>query len=205
MKRNLPVTILLFFISLSASAQVIDKGDKLFGGSFSLILFNSNPSGPQSNYSSNAGILPSFEVAVKPNLALGVRGSINYAHNKSTNIAPQDYEQTGFGLGLTLFLKKYKLLQNKFGVYFDNAVSGSSYYQKQQSAAATQKDKLKGADYTFRPGVFYRFSDRFFGEANIGGASVSYTHGSNNNNFSIGASFLQTFNLGINYRISKKK
>jgi hypothetical protein len=59
--------------------------------------------------------------------------------------------------------------------------------------------------YAFQPGVFYKFSENFFGEGNIGGvAATYYWEGSNLKGFSISASFFQSFNLGVNYRIERK-
>ena len=61
-----------------------------------------------------------------------------------------------------------------------------------------------GGGYNFIPGVFYKFSGNFLGEANIGGVFASYFSNTNTKNYGIGVSFLQYFNLGIAYRIPKK-
>lgn len=207
MKKNLLSTALISF-SFFASAQVIQKGDKLFGGSFSFSAFNTNPTGPQSAVYSNAGILPSFAIAVKNNLTFGVRGNINYSRNRMENNSSDKTVQTNLSLGLGLFLKKYRLLQNRFGVYFDNEIGGRLDFQKGKfnNSPDYQKYTTWGANYTFSPGVFYKFSDRFLGEANIGGVSVSYYKPyDSGSHFGAGVSFLQYFNLGINYRISKNK
>ena len=103
-----------------------------------------------------------------------------------------------------MFLKKYKLLQNKFGIYFDHGINGMVTSAKLETTI-TSKHTYWGTNYTFSPGVFYKFSDNFLGEANIGGLYASYSYENNvQNSFGVGASFLQYFNLGINYRIMKK-
>lgn len=59
--------------------------------------------------------------------------------------------------------------------------------------------------YRFVPGVFYKFSKNFIGEGSIGGVFASYYGGQGTHSFGTGVTFLQSFNLGINYVIEKKK
>ena len=49
------------------------------------------------------------------------------------------------------------------------------------------------------------FSKKFIGEGNIGGAFLGYNAGQGSRNFGASVSFLQYFNLGLNYVIDKKK
>jgi hypothetical protein len=61
MKRNLCLTPLLAAgLFFSAQSQVVDKGDKLFGGSFSFTIFNLNSVGNSNNEGDNVGLKPSF-------------------------------------------------------------------------------------------------------------------------------------------------
>ena len=110
------------------------------------------------------------------------------------------------GLGLSIYLKKYKLLQNKLGIYFENEVGGTRNSQKTKTNIVTNYSGTGwGMHYNFNPGVFYKFSDRLFSEVNLGGVYASYNKPApDQSSFGAGISFLQSFNLGINYRINKK-
>ena len=136
---------------------------------------------------------------------MGIRGNISYMRNEHV-MATEVRTNSSFVTGISVFLKKYKPIKDKFGMYFENELGG--YYNatkdKFVSSSSYTKSRLYGVSYNFSPGVFYRFSNRFMGEGNIGGVYASYYSGHSNNNFGIGASFLQYFNLGINYVIERK-
>lgn len=185
----------------------MNKGDKLFGGSFSFATYNCASDVFNSSGGNNAGIAPSFSWVIKKNLSFGTRAVIGYSQSKASNSSTPETKNKNFGLGLSLFLKKYKLLQNKFGFYIDNEINVNYTINKQESGSPViiTKFKNKGIGYRLNPGVFYRFSNHFFGEANIGGAYFSYNKGQDAHSFSGGLSFLQYFNLGINYQLDKKK
>lgn len=204
-------TVLFAFmatLSYCASAQVAKKGDKLLGGDFSISIYNVNPNGPQYNSSNNAGISPSLGFALKDNLVFGPRGDINYSHHVTKYNDDTKAVESMLGMGLGVFLKKYREVQNRFGIYFDNELAGSFYRSKTGRTGYPDNDPITGwgAQYSFSPGVFYQFSDRFLGEANIGGVYASfYKPYEDGTAFGLGASFFQYFNLGINYKFSKKK
>lgn len=101
----------------------------------------------------------------------------------------------------------YKPLKDRLGVYFEHELGGHYVVTKEKFTplAIDTKNEAYGLSFSFNPGVFYRFSKRFIGEGNIGGAFTSYYGGQGTRNFGIGATFLQLFNLGINYVIEKKK
>jgi hypothetical protein len=207
MKKNLSIFLISVLCFSSASySQVVQKGDKLFGGSFSASFFNINGNGPSYNQAGNAGIFPSFAWAIKNDLVLGVKGGISYSRSKTKTIPADESYSNNLSFGPGVFLRKYKPLKDKFGVYFNNELKG--YY-----LVATQKypgaDKLRntawGGDFTFAPGVFYKFSDSFLGEANIGGVYASYSGNNTSDYFGVGVSFLQSFNIGFSYMIGKKR
>lgn len=194
--------------SIYASAQVMVKGDKLLGGDFSFTIYDVNPNGSNYNTSSNAGIAPSFGIAVKDNLVFGPRGNISYNHQRAKYNDSTKSVHSNLGVGLGVFLKKYKEVQNRFGIYVDNELSGTLNFQKSSGPGYYSSNPTTnwGAQYSFNPGVFYRFSDAFLGEVNIGGLYASYYKMRGNGSyFGLGASFFQYFNVGISYRFSKKK
>jgi hypothetical protein len=189
-------------LGFSAQSQVVNKGDKLFGGSFSIYFYNLNNQGPSSYYSSsNIGITPSFAWAIKKDLTLGIKGGISYSGNRIRQSAGIQ-KNTFFNIVPAVFLKKYKALKNQFGVYFNNEINGIYSSEKGGISPDFSKTYNWGVGYSFSPGVFYKFSESFLGEANIGAAYVSYYN--RPGNFGIGASFLQSFNVGVNYIIGKK-
>jgi hypothetical protein len=191
------------FINL-IHAQVVKKGDKLFGGGLSIALSNIDNVGNDFTYS-NVGLSPSFAWGINDNMVIGIKGQLSYGRNKS-------YSGTGtrtvnsFTFGPGIFIKKYKELKNRFGITFSHELLGhySLSREKYSDSPFRYRTTVWGAGYNFNPGVFYKFSEDFFGEANIGGVFTSYTGGNGTRTFAIGASFLQYFNLGINYRIPRK-
>lgn len=194
-------------LSFAAQSQGIRKGDKLFGGSFSLSFFNINGSGYSYSNAGNAGLLPSFGWAVKENLVLGVKGSISYSRSSAASGVQDKSKSSSLSAGPGVFLKKYKLLKNQFGVYFNNELNLFYTLLRQENSLFGDPvtNDAWGGSYNFNPGVFYKFSDRFLGEANIGGLFLTYYKNNASDNFGVGASFLQYFNLGVNYVIGKKK
>jgi len=196
------------FLSLNTlQAQAINKGDRLFGGSFSFSFFNSNNNGLNYSNIGNAGIIPSYGWALKNDLVFGIRGFINYEHSEWLNTPTDKNTRNSFSFGPGLFLKKYKLLKNKFGMYLNNELSGiySTSKQKSTNFPDYMKSHSWGVAFNLNPGVFYKFSDNFFGEGNIGGLSAFYNSNGTIKNSGISATFLQYFNLGINYRIANNK
>lgn len=206
MKKQFTLTFITFFsILFSSQAQVVNKGDKLFGGTFSIYFTNGNGNQYESN-SSNAGVYPSFGWAIKENLVMGVRGSLAFNHQEYKDINLEKNLSNSFSFGPGIFFKKYKTLKNKFGAYFDHSLSVNYNSNKNKNGTGdVVKSHSWGGYYNFNPGVFYKFSENFIGEANIGGVNASYSTGGGISNYRIGASFLQQFNLGISYRIPQKK
>jgi hypothetical protein len=198
MRKHFTLIVVAFiFAAIQLPAQVLNKGNKLFGGSFSFSVFNTNNSGPSYYTAGNAGLLPAYGWVIKNDLVLGVKGSVTFSHTKNVVSVSEKRVVNSFSFGPGVFIKKYKLLKNKFGLYFDHELN--AYYNINKEKVTAQPDlkyHSSGGSYNFNPGVFYKFSENFFGEANIGGVYASY--------YGIGASFLQYFNLGINYRIPRK-
>ena len=201
------VLLIVFLIgSLNCFSQSLEKGDKLFGGSFSFSVFNVNNGNPVYYTGANVGVLPSYSWIIRKDLALGIRGAVSYNRTVNKQTATGKRISTALAIGPSVFLKKYRSIKEKFGIYFDHD-AGFVYSRNSDKTGPTSfESKSAGISYKFSPGVFYRFSNRFIGEGNIGGMYTSYFYGdSDNNAFGIGASFLQYFNLGINYVIRKNK
>jgi hypothetical protein len=199
------ITLFTFFacvLSFSANAQIVKKSDKLLGGSLYTSASNNNPNGPAVSVSSNAGVLPSFAVAVKDNLTFGTRLQLNYYNVHDKNGANES-KSSSFSTGLQVFLRKYKPLKDRFGISFDNSVSGSASFSKSENNTFVNRTKSYSAGYAFTPGVFYKFSEKFLGEASIGGAYAYYNPFNSGSSFSVGLNFLTYFNLGFNYIIGK--
>lgn len=193
--------------SFACFSQNLNKGDKLFGGSFTFSASNYTTDAFNSGGGSNTGIAPTFSWLIKNNLAMGIRGGIGYSTNWAENQAGQKDKNAIISSGVSVFLRKYKSIKEKFGYYLDNDLGINFYSDRQESGSSGTilKNNTKGIGYRFSPGVYYKFSDNFLGEANIGGAYASYRKNKGGSkSFGAGVSFLQYFNLGINYRINSK-
>jgi len=209
MKKIILFASSLFFVFI-LNAQVINEGDHLLGGSLSFLIVNSTYTEPVNNRTSNVGLYPSFGWAIKNDLVVGLRGTASYGHSEDKRSSGDKTEFNSYSFGTGGFLKKYKLVKNKFGFYFDNeatiSYAGSSYNQTYAGVFTSSEGHSWAMGYAFQPGVFYKFSENFFGEGNIGGvAATYYWEGSNLKGFGINASFFQSFNLGINYRIGGRE
>jgi len=206
--KKIILFILSFLFAFVSIAQLINKGEKLFGGSFSFSVFEINSNGPGYNSGGNAGIFPSFAWVIRNDVALGIRGAINYGYTGIKPTSTDKTENNTFGLGVGVFVRKYKLLKNKFGLYFNNEASANYGVDKRRQTgggiSTSSSSHSWGGMYSFQPGVFYKFSEYFFGEGSIGGLFAYYYGDGVTKNFGLGASFLQYFNLGINYRIERK-
>ncbi len=191
---------------LSASAQVISKGEKFFGGTF---YGGSNqseyPSPTPTSVNTNATFAPSYSWAFRDNKTIGLQGTLGYFRSKNTD-AVQTYKERNFSISPGIFLVSYKELNNRFGVDFRHLLYGTYGRTKRLNAGPDfQVLDFWGAGYQFTPEVFYRFSDRFLGNASIGNVRAGYQRSNGSDLTFVNASFLQNFTLGIQYRVGKRK
>ena len=98
--------ILFCFYSFTALSQDFNKGDKMFGGSFSFSVFNTNTSGPGYYNAGNVGILPSYSWFIKNNLAMGIRGNISYYKSVTKFETGERRLSRSIGTGIAVFFKK---------------------------------------------------------------------------------------------------
>jgi hypothetical protein len=207
MKKHLLLSfsaIILLF--LSASSQVFSKKDKLFGASAAVSLYNIDEmaSVTGTRRSSNVSLVPSIAWAIKDNVAMGIKAGLNYTRVINGSGTTKTV-QTGLHIGPQMFIRKYRTLVKNFGVSFNHEVG--AYY----ASTSTKSDQVRlksygwGGGYIFTPSVFYKFSDRFLGEANIGGIGFSYNKNQGSRQWGVGGTFLTYFNIGIQYIIPSKK
>jgi hypothetical protein len=208
--------ILLFPAGLLTNAQ-INKGDKLLGGSFSG-QFNQNNTSFNDGTGSNIGVNPSFGVAVKNNFVVGVRGSIGYYYSKNTpeNSTGPTTKDNNFSALFGLYAKKYATLKSNVGYFLDHAIAPGyfSYISKSVFNNATTKTKTTGfqVNYQVTPGIYYQIKPNLLLEASIGGAGVYYSKGKRTStntisnkieNTGVSITFLQSFNVGVNFILNK--
>jgi hypothetical protein len=200
MKKMFTLAVIAVLTGTFASAQ-FNKGDQLFGGSFSAGISNQDNNN-NVNTNSNVGITPSYAWMIRKNTALGIKGSIHFTSSKQKDNLSKS-ESHAIGINPGIFLTRYKILKDKFGVTFTHEASAGFYRQTNKSGTTESKTKSRSARYNFNPGVFYRFTENVMGQADIGGIYALWSGATGVNNFNAGASFLQSFNVGINYRIAK--
>jgi hypothetical protein len=206
MRKHFTLALCCFGLFISCShSQVIKKGDKLFGGGLSISFLNGNNNGAPNN-SGNIGLIPSYAWGINDNVVFGIKGQVGYSRSESPSGSSGTRTVNSFSFGPSIFFKKYRELKDRFGVYFNHELGGNYNLAREKFSAIPVRYRSTSwsTAYTFSPGVFYKFSEHFFGEANIGGLSAFYFGGTGTRNLGIGASFLQYFNLGINYRIPRK-
>jgi hypothetical protein len=208
MKRILPLMCTcVCLLVLSSSSQVVSRKDKLFGVAASVSYYNNNqpPSNSGSQQYSNVALIPSYGWAVIDNVVIGVKGNFSYGSTKYETPL-QKQKSSALQAGPEFYLKKYKLLRDRFGLLFNHSIYASYTRQKSEIVGQTSSNsKVWGGGYNFTPGAFYKFSERFLGEANIGGLFADYTYNNGGKTYSIGASFLRYFNLGVQYIIPGKR
>ena len=209
MKKHLLLFVCAFLLfTLTSLSQVFYKKDKLFGAMAGLN-FSSDNNIPNNAYSqqrsNNVAFMPSFAWAVKNNLALGIKGNFIY-YKTVVRGATQKYVNSSLQAGPEIFLRKYKALKDRFGVFFNHGIDLN--YAKYTGKINEDKSTTTrwGGGYNFTPGAFYKFGERFLGEASFGGASVQYTKNNDGTkSFDAGINFLSYFNVGIQYIIPGKK
>jgi hypothetical protein len=209
MKKHLLLLSYAFLLfCFSSSAQVFSKKDKLFGATAGLS-FSSDTNVPNNPYpsqhSNNIAFMPSFAWAIKDNLALGIKGNFNYWRlvTKGPNLK---YVNTSLIAGPEFFLRKYRPLKDRFGVFFNHGID----LNYTRSTVSNNQDEIKstawGGGYNFTPGAFYKFGDRFMGEASFGGLALQYSKNNDGTkSFDAGITFLTYFNIGIQYIIRKNR
>lgn len=205
MKKHLLSLSSIFLLTLACSSQVFYKKDKLFGASAGLSFYNSN-NVPSSNSSrgTNIGLVPSFAWAIKNNMAMGIKAGVFYTRSVY-GAGIQKNSQTNWQVGPAVFIRKYKTLVKSFGVSFTHELSGYYYKEVRRDGPDHSKSSNWQTGYSFVPAAFYKFSDRFIGEANFGGVNISYGGSGPNRSWGASANFLTVLNIGVQYIIPSKK
>jgi hypothetical protein len=201
MKKIFTIVAVILLTGTAIHAQ-FNKGDKLFGGSFAANARSQNDQSTQTT-GSNIGFSPSVAWVVKKDISMGIRGGINFNSSKQERTQPTA-ESRSISINPGVFVTRYKKLKDKFGVTFTHDLSVGFNEQTNISGSIKTKINSRSVRYAFNPGVFYRFSETITGQADIGGLNASWFTASGIDNFSANASFLQSFAVGINYRIAKK-
>jgi hypothetical protein len=209
MKKHLLLTFsTTFLLFLFSSSQMLYKKDKLFGVAASLSFYNvtTPPATGDTRHYNNVAFMPSYAWVVKNDKVLGIRGNLSAAKETLTYTGEKT-KNSSLYVGPEIFLKKYRKLSKDFGLYFNHGIYGFySSTRNKNISGAFSKTNIWGGGYNFTPGAFYQFSDRFLGEANIGGLSLGYNKVDGGaETFLAGASFLTYFNIGIQYIIRKNR
>lgn len=209
MKRNLLLTFTAtFLLFLISSSQGLSKKDKLFGASASLSFYSVDapPLTGDTRHYNNVALIPSYAWVIKNNLVLGIKGNLSASRQTQTTTSGKNKYST-LAIGPEVFLKKYRTLSQNFGVFFEHGINFTYLSTRnKQSSGDLFKTNIWGGGYNFTPGAFYQFSNRFLGEANIGGLFAAYSKVDGGaKTISGGASFLTFFNIGIQYIIRKNR
>jgi hypothetical protein len=185
----------------------LSKKDRLFGAS-AAISFNSDTNVPNNQYpdqhSNNIAFMPSFAWVIKNNLTMGIKGNFSYVRIVGKSTA-QKSVYTTLQAGPEIFIRKYKTLIDRFGVFFNHGLDVHYTRQTGKFNQDFSKTTTWGGGYNFTPGAFYKFSERFLGEATFGGLALDYSNNAGMRSFNAGVSFLSYLNVGVQYIIPGKK
>jgi hypothetical protein len=215
MKRFILSSLSVLIVFLS-QAQ-IKKGQVLLGGSLgfgqSSTTFDSSFQQP-GNKLTTFNISPSVGWAIKDNLLFGVEAVYTHQRQGTTQTTDDAYTVFNSFTG-GVFLRKYKYLGSGFSFFaqssFDLTYGHTKYFNN--SSTHQNQDNI-GFGIGFFPGVAFTLSSRWqieTGFPNLGYVNYSHTkytveqpnspnRHSTTNNFSIGSSLSNTYQLSIGLR-----
>lgn len=187
MKKALLFSLLFIMAATFTTQAQITKGSKLIGSS--LVLGTSkqdnNVNNPVSK-STTVRILPSFGLAIKENLVVGVSLLYTRLHQK---YGPAQYTtKTGYdAYGGGVFVRKYKqLAKSDFYLFGDaglNYVASKEYREEEAVRKFTTKGNNIGLNVS--PGLSYAVNNRLhleLGLSNLLQANVSFSKQTNDQN-----------------------
>jgi opacity protein-like surface antigen len=219
MKKTLPF-LLLFIMAATLTAQAqITKRSKLIGGSLVVgTTKQENNMNISVSKSTTVRVLPSFGLAIKENLVVGV--SLLYSRLNQKYGPPQYTTKLGYDMyGGGVFVRKYKqLAKSDFYLFGDaglNYVATKEY--REEEAVRTFNTKGNNIGLAVSPGLSYAVNNRLhleLGLSNLLQANVSFskqTNGQNDdvikqNGFNLSSSVSEITNnisFGVRFLLTK--
>lgn len=211
MSKFLLASFCIALFSFATNAQVINKGQKIIGGSITASLnkydFNNHPV-TKNNY---ANLTATYGKAIKNNTVICV--SVNYQSQKNlyTNntVSKNNYANS---IGGGIFIERFFPLTKGFSFSTNAAINGGHNFLKEEEFlkdSLVSKTVRKGnfGSINFTPSLNYQFTKRFIGQLNMNNLlSYSFSKGTHTYDQSTGnheeakytsQSFYTSINNGI--------
>ncbi|GGM79684.1 hypothetical protein GCM10010967_09290 [Dyadobacter beijingensis] len=127
----------------------------------------------------------------KDNSLFGARLLSSFNYNKSDLKGPNsdnEYKNNNTNLSLSLFVRRYKFLGEKWAIFLEPGINLSYYHGKNTSDDVETSNGYGGGIY-IRPGIVYRVSPRFAIESdlNVLSLNLQYYHMKDWDNFHFSA------------------
>jgi hypothetical protein len=210
-------TALCVFICINASAQIA-RGTKFAGLALNFNGANTNNQNTDYSYKQKnwgIGLNPEYAAFLKDNFALGIGLNFSYGGSKSesSNLDSQSSSRSiNTNYSIRPFIRNYKMLGQKFGIFLHSSFSASIGKQKTKNSneegnSENQYNTL-GLGLSVGPGIVYFISEKWVVEATTGSAGFYYTSSksispsSTYKNTNFGADFnvgLNSWGLGLKY------
>jgi hypothetical protein len=219
MKLKLLFSVVFVCTLLTTSYAQINKGTVWLGSNFSYSKQNDRPNQQQIDRESRSvSLLPSFGVAIKENLVLGIFG--NYFNSRTKNDGFFiDRKENQYGGGL--FIRKYIPVVKRFYMYGEGRLGYNGYktetYWNDGYQSSTSKPKgwttalifTPGISYAITPGIQLEAGFASLFEARYSRMNVQYEptgYKEIQKRFSAGVNLenFSAFTIGVRFLINKK-
>lgn len=196
MGKHLVTVVLLFICYTRASAQ-LEKGN-LYPGLSSENRFHS--------FNKSFGVKPELSYALDNHSLIGVK--LNYFKSNNYrlfNAANDKAYNVQFGAGISYNYVRYFRRSNNWGWYVNANLEFNKlkYYDIKSTGQTELNSQFHLTEFSLRPGLFFKPSQRVIFFANVGGVSLQNYAGKVTGDFN----FASQFNIGvlINSDVFRKK
>lgn len=218
MKLKLLFSVVFVCTLLTTSYAQINKETILTGGNFSYNKINDRPQQQTVDREIQTTIvMPSFGVAVKENLVVGIFGNYTEEHRKYDN-EMSDRKEKSYGGGL--FVRRYVPIFKRFYMYGEGRLgyNGTESNTQYDYIGGSYSNKMKGweTNLTFTPGISYGITKNILVEAGVASlfnakyksvkSEFSNTYSLKQKSFNAGVSLenVSAFTIGFRFLINKK-
>lgn len=206
------ILVMLFLLTSIMSFGQFAKGDKFFGGTFSLHMQRAPDSknGGLTNLVNSFSVNPFLGFLINENFAVGGQIGFSSDYSKSTNFGSYISEYKGLSISSSVFVKKYFKISDKFlfsivgGFEFTRGTDTSTSTNTSTGNITESKSQNYQLSTSIRPSFIFFPTPKWGFEASIGSISHRYFRNlstdekSNNFNFSY-----ETVGLGLSYYFRK--
>lgn len=172
MKKIILLSFILFFVTLFSNAQLIEKNQKIVGGSLSFQTGTAEDTSTNSlkKQTNNFSILlsPSYGKAIKTNLVFGYSIAVGFNSSRSKDQLQLE-KNKGYQTGASVFIEKFHALGKNFFISSKLSLGAnysSSDYKRFYQGTYQYKIKTTGygAALNFSPGLEYLFNKKLLVE-----------------------------------------